>query len=400
MMNTFAASTLASLVLLAGTALAQSTTAPSKIEPAPVQVKEPAKAEAKTTLNVGDKAPALEVQKFLKGDPITGFEKGKVYVVEFWATWCGPCIKAFPHLSKLQTEYKDKGVTFVGVNIWERPYNDKTLDKVTKFVEDQGDKMAYTVAYDGPDKKSDSSWMKAAGQNGIPHAFIVDQDGVIAWAGHPMGMDQPLAKIVAKEWDIKAAKETAEKERAEAEKYRKEGAERAAKNAEANKKLNEALKAEKWDEAITQLDAMKANVTPTQAGMMEVTKFNILLTKANQPEKAYAMKDTLLAAKGVGDNAQRLNDLAWRVLDDESVKTRNVDFAFDLATKANDLSKGEDGAILDTLARAYFDKGDKAKAIETQTKAIEKLKAAAIKDPDMAEMLPDMEAALKKYKGE
>jgi thiol-disulfide isomerase/thioredoxin len=62
------------------------------------------------TLHVGDKAPALSLGETVKGDAVTGFEKGKIYVVEFWATWCPPCRESVPHLSKLQAEFKDKGV--------------------------------------------------------------------------------------------------------------------------------------------------------------------------------------------------------------------------------------------------------------------------------------------------
>ncbi len=73
-----------------------------------------APAPAKATLSAGDAAPALSVTKWLKGAPVTSFEKGHVYVVEFWATWCGPCVASMPHLSAIQKEFKDK-VTIIGV---------------------------------------------------------------------------------------------------------------------------------------------------------------------------------------------------------------------------------------------------------------------------------------------
>lgn len=155
------------------------------------------KAEPKVTLKVGDKAPEFKVTQWFKGDPVTLDDKG-TFIVECWATWCGPCIAAFPHLSEVAKANEGK-ITVIGVNVWER----KTSDEVKEFVKGQGDKMSYHVAEDG-DKVIADDWLKAAGRNGIPCAFVVNK-GKIAWIGHPMGLEQDLLdSIVAGTFDSAA----------------------------------------------------------------------------------------------------------------------------------------------------------------------------------------------------
>src|SRR4051812_5087620 len=78
------------------------------------------------SLKLGDPAPELRVSNWLQGDPVKSFEPGKIYVVEFWATWCAPCIGNMPHLAELQAKYKDQGVTviaFTSKDIRETPGN-------------------------------------------------------------------------------------------------------------------------------------------------------------------------------------------------------------------------------------------------------------------------------------
>src|SRR5262245_41461735 len=152
------------------------------------------------SLKVGDAAPKLKADKWLQGSEVTEFTAGKIYVVEFWATWCGPCIVMMPHMSEMQAEYKDKGVTFIGYSArdpGDKPSNN--LESVTKFVAKRGPKLGYTFAY-CDDRNTYDAYMKAAGQNGIPCSYVVDRAGKIAYIGHPMYLDLVLPKVVAGNW--------------------------------------------------------------------------------------------------------------------------------------------------------------------------------------------------------
>ncbi len=335
-------------------------------------------------LTPGMAAPKLDVKEFIKGNAVDGFKAGQVYVVEFWSTWCGPCIRAFPHLSELQKEYGDK-VTIIGVNIWERPYDDGTLAKVKGTVEKQGDKMAYTVAYDGPDAKTDKAWMAAAGRNGIPSAFIVDQKGMVAWIGHPMQMDPVLAKVVAGDWNPDEAKKLAEADAKEAE------AGRALQKASRDllKSRVTARESGDWSAWTTTIDSLIESTkgTPNQL-QFRMMKFQTLIGEANMPQPGYEL-GTQLLVDGKGD-AQMLNAIAWFAVQDDSVMKRNLDFCLKAAQAANEATKGEDGAILDTLARVHWERGENAKAIELQEKAV-----SLSKDTPMAQ---EMQETLETYK--
>jgi thiol-disulfide isomerase/thioredoxin len=306
--------------------------------------------QQEATLKPGDPAPALAIEKWIKGKPVEKFEPGHVYVVEFWATWCTPCIASMPHISKLQKDYAGRA-TIIGTNIWERPYDDKTLATIEEFVANQSDRMAYTVAYDGPGKVTDKAYMAAAGRSGIPSAFIVDQQGRIAWMGHPAAMDFALHEIVEGKWDL-------------------------ATGPEREKQIYERLKAVrtmlKPDPAGAQTEFDKfAKEFPYIAKHQDDLKLE-LLKVAGKWDEVYVVWNQRYETALKHKDANALNAIAWGIVDPTlTIERRDLDLALRAAQSAVEFSHSKSAAMLDTLARVHATKGDYAKAIEIQTLAVE-----------------------------
>jgi thiol-disulfide isomerase/thioredoxin len=344
------------MALSAGTAMAQD-------KPATPPSKDKMPAKAAVTLKVGDAAPAVSIEKWVKGDQITGFEKGKVYVVEFWATWCGPCVASMPHLSELQKEYKSNGLTIIGVT---RKDPNNSLEQVEKMVSDKGDGMGYTVAWD-KDGETYKSYMKAAGQGGIPTAFVVAKDGKLAYIGHPMFLDTVIEGVTKGTWDNEKGNQEIK---------------------DLQKEFFALGKAKNPKDAVSTFNTLEKKYPAFMAGQQDM-KFDLLL-RAGEFDEAWKVGRVLTTKATAAKNPVTLNKVAWSIVDPEAnVKNKDLDLAMDAATKAADFTNNKDAAILDTLARVYFCKGDVAKAISIQEKAV----AGA-----QEEMKDDLQKSLDEYK--
>jgi thiol-disulfide isomerase/thioredoxin len=301
---------------------------------------------------LGDKAQPLSIKEWVKGQPVdvTKADGKHVYVVEFWATWCPPCLTSIPHLSELQKKYKDKNVTFVGVSV----DGEETVGKVKPFIEKMGDKMDYTVVID-KEGATARAYMGAFGITGIPHAFVVDQKGRIIWHDNPHPAQSNLAEVIDKvlegKFDVVAARK---------------------------------LMAKREEEA-RQRTLLVQDVQEY---------FRLVLSPQNKDRAADLGRKILTRGR---EDGLLMNQFAWMILTEDGIAVRDLKLALEAAEAAFKSSKGEDANILDTYALALFENGRKTDAIKYQKKAVELAEKEQSHPP---QMLADLKERLERFQKE
>jgi len=131
----------------------------------------------------GKRAPDFYVQQWITKKPDI---EGKVVIIDFWATWCGPCVAAIPHMSEIQQEFANE-VAVIGIS-------SETHDKLVEGVKSKNlrDKINYTIAIDPSRKMSNAIEVK-----GIPHVVVLDSDWIVRWQGNPhAGFSKELVKQI------------------------------------------------------------------------------------------------------------------------------------------------------------------------------------------------------------
>lgn len=320
----------------------------------------PLRAQNTTNLVVGDQVPTLKYSKWLKGLPVISFRKDHLYVIECWATWCGPCIQAMPHISKLADKYKDKA-TFIGMNVWEKLPADQSYDNVLNsvgnFVEGVGKEMSYNVAVDTEDRSFDKEWLKKAGVTGIPTTFVI-LNGKLMWLGHPAKLESVMIELLDGTFNLENSRKahliTIEKAKNAAAKQRNDMA-----------PIEAALSVKNYSRALQVIDSLILN-DPMYKYTMSIRKFNVLLDHVGEKQSIAFVED-------------------WRKIDGERVAMYPVQsilerkglskemytYAAQVLTSAGNSSPSNSPMFLEMTARAYGLAGDFNQAVAYQLKAVE-----------------------------
>jgi thiol-disulfide isomerase/thioredoxin len=323
--------------------------------------------DAKPKLGIGDPVPKMVVAKWLKGDAVNSFEPNMVYVLEFWATWCGPCVAAMPHLSDLQHELKSQGLVIIGVT--SKAQNSE--EDVTKFMAKKGERMRYASAFCETDE-TDTAFMKAADQHGIPCSFVIDRSGKVAYIGHPMMLDDVLPKVLDGTW-------------------------KGQKDIEAIEKIQEEFfgilgKATKEpDTAIREL-ADFDDKHPNKKNAFADQRF-IIFVSAKKWDTVKTLADQLIAKAIAKKDSGSLGLISYVLASDKmNPEKKHVDLAVKAAEAGLKLDGEDDTRSLLALADAHLANGAKDKAIEFGEKAL--------KSTDNEDFKKYIDARLKVYKGE
>lgn len=280
---------------------------------------------ASMAIELGDPAPALNLQTWIKGDPVE-LKSGSIFVVEFWATWCAPCKESIPHLSDLQRKFKGKDVVVVGIST--EPAKD-----VKPFVEKMGSRMDYAVAVDTSEKTS-AAYMGAFGIEGIPEAFVVDKKGRLVWHGDPRAnLEEVLAQVVDGTYDLDHARNLARTDKLQEEYF-------------------------------------KLVSNPTQSPRADELGNQIVTNLIKSPHQ--------------------LNDFAWRILSERTIRQRNLSLALHASKSAYESTQGKSASVTETYARALFENGQVEEAIKYQQQAVDTV--------DKIELKAEFDNTLNKYK--
>lgn len=313
-------------------------------------------------LLVGDPAPAITASRWYRGEPTDRLELGRVHVVDLWATWCAPCVRAMPHLSELQAQYADDGLRVIAVSI---DKGNGAEDQVERFVERRADDIGFDVALD--EGATNADWLDASGRTTIPTSFVVDAEGTVVWIGNPLEpagedgeaiIDYVLREVVAGTYDIEHEIELARGDILEARRVK----EQQNRVQELSSQMGTLWGEGKIDEALALIDEI-VEIDPVGNSGLAVRKAEVLLAERNKPLEASEYFESLIDGPYFDDN-----DTLLRLANLFSGSLDPGELGRDAAVTAASLVASRPGADPNTilvLAKAQFAAGQQADAVKS-----------------------------------
>ncbi|MEP3478635.1 MAG: redoxin domain-containing protein [Fuerstiella sp.] len=325
-------------------------------------------------LGPGDAAPELKLAKFLHGEPVTDFREDHIYIIEFWATWCGPCLQTLPYVAGLQDRYSDD-VTTVGITA-------ESEETVTRFLNKEidgggtwGDVLNFGIAIDDR-RATQKRWRETSKDEGLPFVMIVGRTGLIEWSGHPATMGIPLKAIVEGSWDRQVAREVLRQEVA--------GQRSIDQHQQA---IITAVNAGNYREAVGMTDRMLERM-PDNPKILSLQKQLMLDGGLFQQLNPVLAKLVKLS----DNNPAELNALAWNMTVELNIPQPDLDLALRAAQRASELTGHKNASILDTVARVHYERGELQEAVEWQQKAADAKPNSKLLARTLKEYLGELQA--------
>lgn len=130
---------------------------------------------------LGKKAPALDVEEWITEKPDT---EGKFIILDFWATFCGPCVKFTPHMNEFFKKFKEEAV-FIAIATQSKESMEKGVEQIKKMKKENNEEYSPILFYQATDPHFEL--FNKYFMNGIPMVIIIDPDGIVRWQGNPHG---------------------------------------------------------------------------------------------------------------------------------------------------------------------------------------------------------------------
>lgn len=138
---------------------------------------------AQSNINLDEKAPAINITDWVLNKPDDIALSGKYIVLEFWATWCGPCIAAVPHMNELQSKVNDPDLMFISMT-------DESVAKIKRTLEKIDFKSAVVT-----DLTKQTHVNYGDGKEGLeayPMTVLIDNQGIVKWIGEPKQLTEDI----------------------------------------------------------------------------------------------------------------------------------------------------------------------------------------------------------------
>lgn len=284
----------------------------------------------------------------MNGEPVKGFEPGRIYAIEFFSTTCGHCKEAAPVVAELHNVFSED-VTFFAVT-------DEDPEKVKAWLAapENAEKVHFPIAAD-PAREGNRALQYGTFKVSTPRIFIV-KDGIVQWYGHPNGAQETIDALMDGTWDP---------ERVKADFVIESCMERARDHM--NEMRKEIEQTGDWSKLYRLLDSM-AQALPERKSYFELQKFGTLIGPDDKADEGYALGRAIV--KAYAEDIASLRTVARTILNSPWVQRRDLAFAHEVALAADRLGQGKDSRAAEILALSWFSQGDREKALAEIDRAL------------------------------